>query len=106
MSQPLDRGRVTAKVGEYPDGQGGLKNRYATVGKATLWPTEQGKIAPNIKIEIDVLPIGQTGTLEMNIFWQSEDQQQGQAPQQAPQQYQQPQQAAPQYQQPPVYQQK
>lgn len=101
MSQPLDRGRVTAKVGEYPDGQGGMKNRYATVGKATLWPTEQGKIAPNIKIELDVLPIGQIGTLEMNIFWASEDQQQQQAP--APQ-YQQP--AAPQYQQPNQYQQK
>lgn len=105
MSQPLDRGRISAKVGEYTDSQGQVKNRYATVGKATLWPTEQGKIAPNIKIELDVLPIGQIGTLEMNIFWQSEDQQQGQQQQQAPApQYQQP--ATPQYQQPNQYQQK
>lgn len=97
MNQPLDKGRVTF-IAEKFQSQNGEKNRYATLGRATKWPGQNG--APeNITIELDSIPVGHSGPLSLFIFWDSE-QQNGQQPaqgyQQAPQQ---------QYQQAPAYQQ-
>ena len=87
MSQPIDKGRVSCVVGQYIDKQTGQpKNRYANIGRATLWPTEPGKTMPNVQIEIDTLPLGHVGELKMNIFWDSERDNQQPAPQAAPQQ--------------------
>lgn len=91
MSQPIDKGVITAPVEQYPtnevnpDGSVKMKNRYSKVGRATLWPSEPGKNMPNIRLELDCLPIGHQGKLEMNIFWDSEsgNSQQAPAPQSA-----------------------
>lgn len=90
MSQPIDKGVITAPVEQYPsgefnnDGSVKMKTRYAKVGRATLWPSEQGKVMPNIRIELDCLPIGHQGKLEMSIFWDSESQNSQVTPQQQP----------------------
>ena len=88
MSQPLDKGRVVVVAEKYQTqeidnntGQPKMKNRYATVGRATLWPSEQGSNAPNIQIELDTMPMGVTGPVKMHVFWDSESNQQQQAPQ-------------------------
>lgn len=82
MNQPLDKGRVSVIVDKYQtnqldqQGQTIMKNRYATVGRATMWPAENGRTQPNIDIEIDTIPIGATAPLKFFIFWDSESNQQ------------------------------
>ena len=84
---PLDKGRVAVVVEKYPtnqldqNNQPQMKNRYATVGRATLWPNKQGSNMPNIEVELDTMPVGQSGPVKMYIFWNSEDNQ-NQAPKQ------------------------
>lgn len=98
--QPTDKGRACVVVEKFPakDQNGNnkvdvagnqvFKNRYATVGRATMWPAKQGMNHPNIEIEIDTVPIGfVAGSLKVVIFWDSE-QQNNQVP--APQNVQQP----------------
>lgn len=83
---PLDKGRVATVIERYQtnqldqNGNPIMKNRYATIGRATLWPSEQGSDAPNVQIDIDTIPIGKGGTLKLYIFWESDNQAQ-QAPQ-------------------------
>ena len=97
--QPLDRGRVVYVAEKYQSNeidpqtnQPKMKNRYANIGKATLWPSDNGG-SPDVQIEIDTMPIGHTGPLKCHVFWDSQNNQQ------QPQQNQQP--AQQQYQQPP-----
>jgi hypothetical protein len=85
---PIDKGRVAVVVEKYQTNQLDpqtnqpiMKNRYATVGRATLWPNKQGSNMPNIEVELDTMPVGQAGPVKMYIFWSSEDNQ-NQAPQQ------------------------
>ena len=81
INAPLDKGRVAVIAEKYQTNQMGqnnqpiMKNRYATVGRATLWPPRQGSSAPNVEVEIDVMPLGHTGPVKMYIFWNSEDNQ-------------------------------
>ena len=96
---PLDKGRVCIIAEKYPvndpqTGQQVLKNRYATVGRATLWPQEQGQTMPNVQIEIDTMPVSGQGPVKMFVFWDSESQNNKQQPQQQ-QAQQQPQQQDP-----------
>lgn len=76
MNQPLDKGRV-AYIAEKYQSQNGDKNRYATLGRATKWPGDNGG-PENITIELDSMPIGHTGPLSLFIFWDSQQQQQSQ----------------------------
>lgn len=78
---PLDKGRVAVVVEKYQasqldpkNNQPIMKNRYATVGRATLWPNKQGSNMPNVEIEIDTIPVGQSGPLKLYTFWDSENQ--------------------------------
>ena len=74
---PIDKGGVYFIAEKYDSGQIGqngcpiLKNRYATLGRATKWPSSQNG-PENIDIELDSLPIGQQGKLKLFIFWDSE----------------------------------
>jgi len=93
---PLDKGRVAVVVDKYQTNQLDpqtnqpiMKNRYATVGRATLWPNKQGSNMPNIEVELDTMPVGQTGPVKMYIFWDSENQNNQQAAQQQQGGYQQ-----------------
>lgn len=77
--QPLDQGRVVFIAEKYQSrdidpqtNQPKVKNRYATVGRATKWPKDGG--GENIQIQIDTVPLGHTGSLELFIFWDSEQQ--------------------------------
>jgi len=97
MNQPLDKGRV-AFIAEKYQSQNGDKNRYATLGRATKWPGDNGG-PENVTIELDSMPIGHSGPLNLFIFWDSQQQQA--APQQ--QYHQQPQQYHQQPQQQPGY---
>lgn len=90
MNQPLDKGRV-AFIAEKYQSQSGDKNRYATLGRATKWPGDNGG-PENVTIELDSMPIGHSGPLNLFIFWDSQQQQtspQQQYHQQPQQQYQQ-----------------
>ena len=90
MNQPLDKGRV-AFIAEKYQSQNGDKNRYATLGRATKWPGDNGG-PENVTIELDSMPIGHSGPLNLFIFWDSQQQAQqayGQPQQQQPAQYQQ-----------------
>lgn len=88
-NQPLDKGRVAFVADTYQTRQMGqnnqpvMKNRYATLGRATKWAGQQGE---NIELEIDAMPVNQKGPLKLVIFWDSQSQQNQQQP---PQQYQQ-----------------
>ncbi len=78
-NSPIDKGRVAVIVEKYPtnqvdqNGQPIMKNRYANIGRATLWPSQQYSSAPNVEVEIDALPIGHAGKLKMYIFWESDN---------------------------------
>lgn len=79
---PIDRGRAAVVVEKYQSnqtdpatGQALMKNRYATIGKATLWPSKQNSTMPNVEIEIDTMPVGHTGPVKLYVFWDSESQQ-------------------------------
>lgn len=77
-NRPIDKGRVTVIAEKYPTnetdqtGQPVIKNRYATVGRATKWPAQQANQEPRIDIEIDTMPIGVQAPVKMFIFWDSE----------------------------------
>lgn len=92
MNQPLDKGRVSVIVEKYQtsqvdqQGQAIMKNRYATVGRATMWPAENGRTQPNIDLEIDTIPIGAVAPIKFFIFWDSESNQQQPMQQQQQQQ--------------------
>jgi len=94
MSQPIDKGRVSVVAEKYPatdqNNQQVMKNRYATVGRATLWPSENGSMAPNIQIDIDTMPMGISSPVKLYVFWDSDNQNNQSAPpqQQAPNQQQ------------------
>lgn len=82
-NRPLDKGRVAVVVEQYQSneinqqtGQPLMKNRYATVGRATLWPSKQGSNMPNIEIELDTIPLGAIAPLKLYTFWDSEKQNQ------------------------------
>lgn len=92
-NQPLAKGRVCYAAEYYPTGQVDQKNkpimkaRFANLGKATLWPSEQQHLPPQVSIDLDSMPIGSTGSIKLTVFWDDPTQNQ-----QAP---------APQHQQPP-----
>lgn len=101
--QPLAKGRVTYVAETYQSNeldqnrQPKEKNRYATLGRATAWPAENGATMPQISIDMDALPVGMSGSTKLFIFWDDANQQQSGYPQGYDNQsYQQaPQQAAP-----------
>lgn len=103
QNKPLDKGRVACIAEKYQQGNT-TKNRYATLGRATKWPSNQQGGSESVEIELDTMPINHQGPLKLYIFWDSENQQnqeqsQGYAPQQYQGQYEQqppPQQYAPQ----------
>lgn len=78
QNQPIDRGRACVIVDRYQskqlgqDNQPVMKNRYATVGRATLWQNKPNSTMPNIEIELDTMPIGATGSVKVYVFWDSE----------------------------------
>jgi hypothetical protein len=95
-NQPLAKGRVCYAAEYYPTGQRDgqnkpiMKARFANLGKATLWPSEQPHLPPQVSIDLDSMPIGSTGSIKLTIFWDDPTQnQQAPAPQhqqaQAPQ---------------------
>lgn len=89
-NQPIAKGRIAAVVDKYPakDPQTGvdiMKNRYATIGKLTIWPSDSG--GQDYSVEIDAIPVGTVGPIKAVVFM-DDDQNQSQAPQQG---YQQPQ---------------
>lgn len=78
--RPIDKGRVVCIAERYQTNQIGqdnqpvMKNRYAPLGRATLWPNKQNSNMPNVEIEIDTIPINSADSpLKMFIFWDSED---------------------------------
>lgn len=96
-NKPLDKGRVACIAERYQQGNT-TKSRYATLGRATKWPSNQQGGSESVEIELDTMPINQQGPLKLYIFWDSESQQnQDQSQGYAPQQYQQAQAQAPQY---------
>lgn len=78
--KPLDRGRVAFVAETYQsnelgaNGQPKTKNRYANLGRATLWPSDDGG-QPVTQIELDAVPMGHTGPLRLYVFWDSQNQQ-------------------------------
>ncbi len=107
--QPLAHGRLTYAAETYqsneigPNNQPKMKNRYATLGRVTAWPSEDGSPMPQINIDLDSVPVGIQASTKLFIFWDSANQQQGYEPQpqsfgswgNAPQQQQMPQQQQP-----------
>lgn len=104
-NQPIDKGRLAVVVERYQSkdldpqsGQPIMKNRYATIGRATKWMKNN---VEQIEQEIDCMPVNVSGPVKIYLFWDSQNnipQQAGgfqqQAPtggfqQQAPNQYQQ-----------------
>lgn len=80
-NRPIDKGRVAVVVDRYQTnevnrqtGQPVMKNRYATVGRATLWPNKQNSNMPNIEVELDTIPLGAVAPLKLYTFWDSENQ--------------------------------
>jgi len=70
-NKPLDKGRVVVIAEKY-DSNGESKNRYAPVGRATLWPPKDGAMSPNAELDIDTMPISSSGPVKMYIFWDSD----------------------------------
>ena len=88
QNKPLDKGRVACIAEKYQQGNT-TKNRYATLGRATKWPSNQQGGSDSVEIELDTMPINHQGPLKLYIFWDSENQQnQEQSQGYAPQQYQ------------------
>lgn len=73
-NKPLDKGRVACIAERYQQGNE-TKNRYATLGRATKWPSSNQGGSDSIEIELDTMPINQQGPLKLYIFWESESQQ-------------------------------
>lgn len=85
-NQPLDKGRIAVIVERYPSknidqqtGQPIMKCRYATVGRATKWLTNG---VEQIEQEIDCMPVGVSGPVKLYIFWDSQQNNNQQQPQQ------------------------
>ncbi|EGI73222.1 MULTISPECIES: hypothetical protein [Pseudoalteromonas] len=74
QNKPLDKGRVACIAEKYQQGNT-TKNRYATLGRATKWPSNNQGGSDSIEIELDTMPINQQGPLKLYIFWESESQQ-------------------------------
>lgn len=105
MAQLVDKGRVVAEVGSYPekingqpqfnqDGSAKMKTKWMTIGECTKWQGDDGSIYETE--DIYLRPVSVNGdSFKQRRFWDSEQQnnQQQQQYQQAPQhqQYQQPQ---------------
>lgn len=88
QNKPLDKGRVACIAEKYQQGNT-TKNRYATLGRATKWPSNNQGGSESVEIELDTMPINHQGPLKLYIFWDSESQQnQEQSQGYAPQQYQ------------------
>ena len=85
-NKPLDKGRVACIAEKYQQGNE-TKNRYATLGRATKWPSNNQGGSDSIEIEPDTMPINQQGPLKLYIFWESESQQ-GQTHNNQPQNHQ------------------
>ncbi|EGU31284.1 hypothetical protein VII00023_22914 [Vibrio ichthyoenteri ATCC 700023] len=81
MNQPIDKGRVCIIAERYQTNQLGdnnqpiVKNRYAPIGRATLWPNKPNSNMPNVEIEIDTMPLNPSAPLKAYVFWDSEQQQ-------------------------------
>ncbi|SBS29010.1 hypothetical protein MSP8886_01400 [Marinomonas spartinae] len=81
--QPLARGRLAYVAETYPSNeldqnrQPKQKNRYATLGKVTAWPAENGATMPQISLDLDALPVGMSGSTKLMIFWDDANQQDG-----------------------------
>lgn len=96
QSQLIDRGRVVVAVDQYPEKINGqvqmvagpngqqipkMKNKYMTIGEATKWQQPDGRITESEKIYLK--PVNcQNNYYEQRTFWESQDQQNGQQPQQ------------------------
>jgi hypothetical protein len=78
QNRPIDKGRACVIVERYPSNQLGqnhqplMKNRYANIGRATLWQNKPGSNMPNVEIELDTMPIGAQGSQKIYIFWDSD----------------------------------
>jgi hypothetical protein len=94
-NQPLDKGRAVVVADRYQTGQNDqfgnpeTKARYATVGRATMWPAKEGAVSPRVDIEIDTMPVGVQGPVKVIVFWDSDNQSQQQGNYQPQQQMQQ-----------------
>ncbi len=79
MASPIDKGRAVTIIEKYEsketdqNGQPKMKNRYGTVGRATKWAGENGR-GDNIEIDLEMLPVGASGKVKINIFWDSDNQ--------------------------------
>lgn len=78
---PIDKGRACVIIEKYQTsqidqntGQPIMKNRYATVGRVTKWPSNQPGQEPRVDIELDTLPLGSVSPIKILIFWDSEGQ--------------------------------
>lgn len=86
MSQPIAKGRVCYAAEYYPTQERDahnkpkMKARYATLGRATMWPSERQGDQPQISIDLDSLPIGSNGAIKMTMFWDNDQQGQQYAP--------------------------
>ncbi len=76
-NQPIDKGRAAIVAERYPVGNNQTKNRYATIGRATKWPGQNGE---SIELELDAMPIGHAGPLKVYIFWNSQENNQATQP--------------------------
>lgn len=80
-NQPLAKGRVCYASEYYAtnerdqNGKPKMKARYATLGRATMWPAERQGEPPQISIDLDSIPIGSTGAIKMMVFWDQPQQQ-------------------------------
>lgn len=73
QNKPLDKGRVACIAEKYQQGNI-TKNRYATLGRATKWPSNNQGGSESVEIELDTMPINHQGPLKLYIFWESENQ--------------------------------
>ena len=79
--QPIAKGRAVYVAEKYQsrelDGQGQPKekNRYATLGRVTAWAPEPGQNMPNITLQLDAVPVGATGPVDIQLFWDEPQQQ-------------------------------
>lgn len=86
-NQPVSKGFIKAAVDRYKTndpatGQEVMKNRYATIGRFTEWPEDNGQ-GTKISIEIETMPLrAEAGPLK--AFLEPEGQQQDQGYQQHP----------------------
>lgn len=91
-NQPISKGYIKAAVDRYKttdqqSGQEVMKNRFATIGRYTEWPDDNG--GSKISIEIETLPIAaQSGPIKAFLDPEGSQQDQGQGYQQAPVQHQ------------------